>query len=98
MFEEAMVLEDALRYNEPADWHQPVRETYGAFLLDQKKFAEAEKIYREDLQLFRDNGWSLYGLHLSLKGQKKMKEADEALKKFNKAWAKGDVKLASSRY
>jgi len=98
LFLEALQLEDNLRYNEPTDWHQPVRQLYGAFLVSQQKFTEAEKIYREDLQLFRNNGWSLFGLYQSLKGQKKTKEATEVYTTFTKAWATSDSKITSSRF
>jgi len=53
-----ILLEDNLIYNEPPDWHVPVRQSLGAVLLDAGRFAEAEAIYWQDLSLNRENGWS----------------------------------------
>jgi hypothetical protein len=43
------------------------------------------------------NGWSLKGLHNSLQGQGKLKEAAEVDKQFNEAWKWADIKITSSR-
>ena len=50
LLQEAMVMEDNLNYNEPSDWHQPVRQMFGAVLLESGNFKEAEKFYLEDLE------------------------------------------------
>ncbi len=97
-FEDAIVLEDGLRYNEPADWHKPVRHGYGAYLIKRGDFAKAEKIYREDLMLYPENGWSLQGLYLSMKGQKKKADSEKILVRFRKSWSKADIALASSTF
>ncbi len=47
----AVALEDALPYDEPWGWMQPVRHALGALLLEQGRVAEAEAVYREDLGL-----------------------------------------------
>lgn len=88
--------EDALRYDEPPDWMQPVRHTLGAILLRRGKLAEAEKLYREDLAIGRDNGWGLYGLGQALRLQKKDAEAADVEAIFRKIWAGADVKLGST--
>src|SRR3954463_3012079 len=72
----ALKLEDALKYDEPPAWMIPLRHSIGANLMKAARYAEAEAIYREDLQRLPGNGWSLYGLAQSLKAQKK----DEAAK------------------
>jgi tetratricopeptide (TPR) repeat protein len=96
--EKAVGLEDELRYNEPPDWHYPVRQSLGAVLLRAGRAAEAEVVYREDLQKNRENGWSLYGLMKSLLAQKKSPEAAVVEKRFQKAWGRADVRLESSRF
>ncbi len=93
----AAALEDSLNYNEPSDWHYPVRQSLGAVLLEAKNFAEAEKAYREDLEVFPENGWSLYGLSLALRGQGKETEADAVHERFKSAWTRADISLSSSR-
>ena len=50
----AIALEDALPYDEPWGWMQPVRHALGALLLEQGRAAEAEVVYREDLGLGGD--------------------------------------------
>ncbi|MGB5665017.1 tetratricopeptide repeat protein, partial [Eudoraea sp.] len=59
----AVSLEDKLVYTEPAAWHVPTRQNLGAILLKANKFNEAEVIYKEDLEVLRQNGWSLMGLY-----------------------------------
>src|SRR5262249_51467143 len=67
----AIALEDALPYDEPWGWMQPIRHALGALLLEQGQAAEAETVYREDLglggtlpgaQSHPDNFWALRGL------------------------------------
>ncbi|MGB3222386.1 MAG: hypothetical protein WBB23_06250 [Desulforhopalus sp.] len=92
-----VLLEDNLIYNEPPDWHVPVRQVLGAVLMDAGRAAEAEAIYWQDLQYNRENGWALYGLMKSLQAQDKETEAAAAEERFHKAWSRADVKLSSSR-
>ena len=93
-----ILLEDNLIYNEPPDWHVPVRQSLGAVLLDAGRFAEAEAIYWQDLSLNRENGWSLFGLMESLRAQDKVEQAAMVKKRLKKAWNRADVKLTSSRF
>ena len=86
----AVQLEDTLKYNEPPDWTIPVRESLGAVLLAQKKYTEAEQVYRDDLQRNRRNGRSLYGLAQALKAQQKEHDARSVEQQFQLAW-KGDT-------
>ena len=94
----AVLLEDNLIYNEPPDWHVPVRQSLGAVLLDAERAAEAEAIYWQDLEQNRENGWSLFGLMQSLRAQGKDDQADVIEKRFNKAWQGADVTLTASRF
>ncbi|CAN5906078.1 hypothetical protein BH11MYX4_BH11MYX4_17530 [soil metagenome] len=88
--------EDALVYDEPPDWIQPVRHALGATLMRAGKPAEAEVVYREDLAKHLENGWSLFGLERALRAQKKSEESKAASARLAKAWEKSDVKLSSS--
>ena len=88
--------EDALRYDEPPDWIQPVRHSLGAWLVRAGMMAEAEQVYREDLRRWPDNGWSLFGLATSLAAQGKTDEAAQTRKAFESAWTPAAVKLTSS--
>src|SRR5712671_3992771 len=93
----AIQKEDALKYDEPPGWLIPVRHSLGAVLMKQKRFAEAEQVYRDDLARLPENGWSLLGLAESLRKQKK--NADEVAQtqaKFEKVWAKADLTITTS--
>ena len=93
----AVLLEDNLIYNEPPDWHVPVRQSLGAVLLEAGRAAEAESIYWQDLSLNRENGWSLFGLMQSLQAQGKKEQAAGIEERFRKAWSQADVTLTASR-
>lgn len=97
MLEAAARVEDALRYFEPPDWPEPVRHTLGAALLKAGRPRDAEAVYREDLRRNPDNGWSLCGLEQSLRAQGREEEADAAHARFERAWARADVRLSGSR-
>ncbi|MBC8768766.1 hypothetical protein H4O18_12250 [Arenibacter sp. BSSL-BM3] len=92
----AIYLEDHLIYSEPTAWHIPVRQTLGAILVKAEKFSEAEKLYKEDLEVLRQNGWSLIGLHESLIGQGKLEEAKKIKQEFDTAWKHADIKITTS--
>ena len=93
----AKEIEEGLMYQEPPDWFFSTRHTLGHILLQAKKFGEAEKVYREDMVTYPENGWALMGLYKSLLGQKKNKEASAVMNRFNKAWKWADVRINSSR-
>lgn len=94
--ERAVEFEDELPYDEPAVWYIPTRQTLGAILLKAENYVEAEKIYKQDLDYYRSNGWSLMGLYQSLLGQGKIEEAQKIKLQFDKSWEKSDIKITSS--
>jgi len=93
---EAVSREDALAYDEPADWFFPVRHLLGAELMKAGKAAAAERVYREDLKRNPGNGWSLFGLAQALAAQHKDAAANEAEARFRTAWQHADVTLTAS--
>lgn len=92
----AVELEDALMYDEPPTWCIPPRQLLGAVLLQSDQAAEAEAVYREELKIYPDNGWSLIGLHQALKAQGEREAATEVKQRFEQAWAHADVTLVNS--
>uniref|UniRef100_UPI00260F0D1E tetratricopeptide repeat protein n=1 Tax=uncultured Eudoraea sp. TaxID=1035614 RepID=UPI00260F0D1E len=92
----AVALEDQLTYTEPAAWHIPTRQNLGALLLKAGEYEAAEQIYKEDLDVLRQNGWSLMGLHLSLKAQNKAEEAKAIKAEFEQAWKEADIAIETS--
>ncbi|HEX2191023.1 MAG TPA: hypothetical protein VHG51_19095 [Longimicrobiaceae bacterium] len=93
---EAARLEDELVYGEPPEWSVPVRQELGAVLLAAGRPAEAERAFREDLERFPENGWSLHGLAQSLRAQRKGAEAAAVDERLRKAWATADVRLPAA--
>jgi tetratricopeptide (TPR) repeat protein len=71
----AIEAEDALTYDEPPAWYQPLRQELGALQLAAGQPAAAERAYREDLEYWPNTGWALKGLAQSLRAQKKNSEA-----------------------
>jgi tetratricopeptide (TPR) repeat protein len=94
--EKAVAREDQLRYSEPPDWFVPARHALGAILLRDKQAEAAEKVYREDLRRWPDNGWSLRGLAQTLEVLGKKEDALKAKDRFMEVWKRADVKIQSS--
>ncbi|MEP4947569.1 MAG: hypothetical protein ABJU26_08495, partial [Flavobacteriaceae bacterium] len=94
--ERAVINEDKLVYTEPSAWHIPTRQNLGAVLMQAKKYNEAEKIYKEDLTVLRQNGWSLIGLYNAYMAQEKVLEAKKIKTEFDKAWENADIEIANS--
>jgi len=92
----AVELEDKLKYMEPPEWIQPVRHTLGAVLVDAGRYEEAEKVYREDLKHWPENGWSLFGLAKCLKARGATAEAEEVERRFKTTWTGADMQIGSS--
>lgn len=92
----AVIFEDNLVYTEPAAWHIPTRQNLGAVLLKAGKYREAEKVYKEDLNILRQNGWSLMGLYHCLKAQGKVQEANTIKSEFDSAWQHADIEIETS--
>ncbi|HXK21816.1 MAG TPA: tetratricopeptide repeat protein [Myxococcota bacterium] len=94
---QAVALEDRLPYDEPPPWPLPMRHVLGAMLLEMGRPAEAEVVYRADLEIYPENGWALRGLSRALAEQGRPADAAAAESRFQRAWAKGDFELDSSR-
>jgi len=96
--EAAVKLQDALTYMEPPDWYYPVRQSLGQVLLEAGRPAQAEAVFRADLERYPDNGWSLHGLAASLRAQDEPQQAAEVEQRFAQAWANADVTLPGARF
>jgi tetratricopeptide (TPR) repeat protein len=92
---EAVRREDALNYDEPPDWIQPVRHALGAALLQSGKYAEAEAVFLEDVERWPRNGWSLFGLGRALRLQGRDDEAGKVEGTYAEVWKASDVEITS---
>jgi tetratricopeptide (TPR) repeat protein len=95
---EATAIEDSLTYDEPHLWLAPTRHALGAALLDAGRAADAERVYREDLAHYPDNGWSLRGLALAQKKQGRQVAAQETEQRMRTAFRSADAVPPASRY
>ncbi len=93
LLRQAAQAEDAVSYNEPADWDIPTREMLGGMLLMTGDYLEAEKVFRAELAKHQRNGRALFGLSESLRQQKKNSSAQMVQREFEKAWETADTKL-----
>jgi tetratricopeptide (TPR) repeat protein len=89
----AVSVQDHMNYDEPPDWYYPVRESLGAALLRDGQAAEAEQVFRDDLQKNPRNPRSLFGLWKSLEAQRKTVDAHWVQTSFNAAWHGGPDQL-----
>ena len=97
-FQVAARLEDGFNYVEPPQWHHPVRHALGDALLAAGRATDAERVYREALARFPENGWALAGLAASLRAQNREVDATAADERFKRAWSGADVTLKASRF
>jgi predicted Zn-dependent protease len=70
----------------------------GALLLADNRAAEAEDVYRADLERHPSNAWSLLGLQQSLMQQGKAREAESLSTQVQQAWQRADVSPVASCY
>jgi tetratricopeptide (TPR) repeat protein len=89
----AVAIQDTLKYDEPPDWFYPVRESLGAVLLLNGNAAEAEKVFREDLDRNPRNPRSLFGLAEALRAQNRAYDAQFVDKQFQSNWKNPEIKL-----
>jgi tetratricopeptide (TPR) repeat protein len=95
--QKAVALQDAQPYSEPALWHRPVRLVLGQMLFEAGRFADAERVYGDELARLRENGWGLFGLWQSVLAQGRADEARAIRARFDTAWSRADVTLISTR-
>ena len=94
--ERAVALQDDLPYMEPPYWYVPVRHHLGAVLLQADRAADAEAVYREDLERNPANGWALFGLSQSLAAQGREDAADATRRHAEHQWLRADVIVVDS--
>ena len=95
-FERAVAMEDSLDYDEPEPLPFAARHWLGAALLEAERYADAERVYREEIDDHPHNGWSLFGLREALEAQGKSEPDVEA--DFEASWARSDTWIRGSRF
>jgi tetratricopeptide (TPR) repeat protein len=95
-FRLAVDTQDELPYTEPPFWYYPTRHSLGKALMAGGHAAEAESVYRKDLEQYPRNGWAMFGLIQSLKAQGK--DASDVMDQFALVWSQADVTLSASTF
>lgn len=95
---EAATAEDALAYNEPADWPLPIRPYLGAALLEAGDAKAAADVFQQDLKTYPANGWSLFGLAQAQQAMGQADAARETSRQQRDAWQWADAPLTAARY
>jgi tetratricopeptide (TPR) repeat protein len=98
LLREATRIEDAFEYDEPHLWLAPTRHALGAALLAASLAAQAEQVYRQDLQHYPDNGWSLNGLARALEQQGHVARAQRARDAARNAFDRAHALPPASRF
>ncbi len=96
LLRDAVELDDRLNYDEPWGWMEPARHALGALLVEQGRCEEAERVYRDDLARYPENGWALHGLAECLERTGRVAEAAAARARFERAFARADVAIPGS--
>jgi len=73
----------------------PARQDLGEVLLLAGRHKEAAQAFREDLDRFPKNGWSLHGLATALEAQGMNEEAETVRAELEMAWSTADVPVAN---
>ena len=94
---EAVQIEDGLQVDEPHLWLAPTRHALGDALLAARRWGEAERVLREDLAHYPDNGWSLAGLERAQRAQGRAAEAVATARRLRAALRDADVPLTGPR-
>jgi len=93
-YEQAVAIEDTIQYDEPSDWFYPVRETLGGAMLRQKRWKDAEAVFRADLERNPRNGRSLFGLLIALRSENATYAASMIEPEYHAAWSISDTTLS----
>ncbi len=98
LLRQACEAEEKIVYSEPAPWMMPARHAYGALLIADGRYKDAEAVYLRDLEVYPANGWALLGLRDTLRGQGRNDEAMRMDEAFQRAWRSADVIPPASCY
>jgi tetratricopeptide (TPR) repeat protein len=94
--ERGVAAESRMIYDEPEALPFSARHWLGAALLEAKRPADAEAVYRDDLKRHPNNGWALIGLREALAAQGKATAAAD--QDFQQSWARSDTWIRASRF
>lgn len=94
----AVAAQDALAYDEPPGWMQPIRHALGALLLAGGRPVVAEEVFREQLRRTPGDAWALLGLEQALRARGRDAEADALAPQVRRAWSQADISPPAACY
>jgi predicted Zn-dependent protease len=93
LWQQAVSAADPLPYDEPPIWFYPIRESLGAALLTADRAADAERVFRDELEKNPRNPRALFGLREALAKQGTTADAAWVQREFDGAWKNADTTL-----
>jgi len=93
LLNEAVIAEDDIIYDEPRDWPLPAREYLGNLLIKTGNYTDAIKVFKQDLVINPNNGWSLTGLKLAYQNTNNQTALAKVQEQLNKAWKIKDLPI-----
>ena len=97
LLQNAVIIEDALNYNEPPDWFFSIRHHLGDVLIKNGQYQESIVIYQEDLERLPRNGWAQHGLKLAYEKLEDSENISKMKDAIKKSWSTADVELIGSK-
>ncbi len=95
-FQQAVVAEDHLIYTEPRDWLLPARQYLGEALIKAGKYNDAVTVFKKDLEINPNNGWSLTGIVKCYQVLHNHNSFAAAQKQLKAAWVIKDTEIRSA--
>lgn len=93
LLKEAVVMEDALNYNEPPDWFFSIRHHLGEAQINAELYNDAIVTYKEDLKRLPKNGWAHHGLKLAYNKLNDSENASKMELLIEKSWVDADFEI-----
>ena len=93
LLKEAVVIEDALNYNEPPDWFFSIRHHLGIAQVNAELYDEAIVTYKEDLKRLPKNGWAHHGLKLAYNKLNDSENESKMEQLIKKSWVDADFEI-----
>ncbi|MEJ5962192.1 tetratricopeptide repeat protein [Pedobacter immunditicola] len=98
LYSQAVGAEDSLIYIEPRSWLLPSRQYLGNALLKAGENEKAIAVFKEDLAVTANNGWSLTGLKQAYLNTNNKMALANIRPKLKEAWAVKDVVVKAAVY
>lgn len=90
----AIVIEDALNYNEPPDWFFSVRHHLGTLQIKAGLYEQAIDTYKKDLENLPHNGWAFHGIVYAYEQLNNEEMAAYMRQHIDETWGHADFEIS----